>query len=492
MRSDRLFAWRPRRTLRVSAVCRACAYRHHDLRLRRGRDRNSRPGLIWCGATAPGRRTPSSVRARRSRHPAALFTHRLSNAASRPPHPPRVRDDRDTPLGGDRVNRNISLYKFIVNYPARGFHTEMNKNRNIRIERRGGAPDLQTAFARLVIERFKGRSLDENKDKESAEGKFPDFSYFGDLVLIEMKHLESDQRDRVNAIIRTQALSDEMPHFYGSRKSDSILDAVSNGSDISANVASKLSRTIEGPLSHANKQFESYRKRNPRKNSVNICVILNAKLVEYSPDLIAHAINRKMGVSSTQGVRFPSIDAVLYISEKHIQLTPNGQMAMPIVIYEHFGVEQHPWKSQLVTQLANEWSQARSRSHVIEGTDPRNFSEIVDVPRSKTRSEAWTLEYQRDPYLSQVPVNLLRRMFHRTIAVNSQTFVKGNWPDQPQDELQQSLQMFQHIIEETNRRGIDLRDFDRKYLTSEDRKMIYAGLPDELIELLDPKDGDAN
>jgi hypothetical protein len=74
----------------------------------------------------------------------------------------------------------------------------------MRFERNGGPPDLQSAFTNLIVSRLHGRILDDNHAVESADGKFPDFGCFRDLMLIEMKHLETDQQDRINEVINTK------------------------------------------------------------------------------------------------------------------------------------------------------------------------------------------------------------------------------------------------------------------------------------------------
>jgi len=178
----------------------------------------------------------------------------------------------------------------------------------MRVERRGGPPDLQAAFKLFVRDHLKGRALDGDKDVEAAAGRFPDFACFRDLLLIEMKHLEADQGDRINEIFQTKVNKDEMPYFYASRDGQHIIDKVINGEEIKSLIATKLSRTIERVLSSANDQFASYRLRHPRKNSVSLCVILNSTLREFSPDLVNHALFRKMKKDKVGTLRFPRID----------------------------------------------------------------------------------------------------------------------------------------------------------------------------------------
>ena len=129
----------------------------------------------------------------------------------------------------------------------------------MRFERHGGPPDLQSAFTTFITSHLHGRALDDNQVKEAAEGEFPDFACFRDLVLIEMKHLETDQHDRINEVLDAKIDPAEKPIFYGSREAHFVTNSVSNGAAINAAIGSKLGRTIETLLSKANRQFESYR-----------------------------------------------------------------------------------------------------------------------------------------------------------------------------------------------------------------------------------------
>jgi hypothetical protein len=167
----------------------------------------------------------------------------------------------------------------------------------MRFERHGGPPDLEAAFRALISSRLRGRVLDDNQDIEASQGRFPDFSCFRDIVLIEMKHLKTDQQDRINDVIDKKLDPTEKPFFYGSRESHFIVDAASNSEAINAAISSKLARSIEGLLHSADAQIKSYRSRNERKNSIGICVILNSSLREWSPDVVAHAIHSKMKVN---------------------------------------------------------------------------------------------------------------------------------------------------------------------------------------------------
>jgi hypothetical protein len=354
----------------------------------------------------------------------------------------------------------------------------------MRFERHGGSPDLQNLFKDFVIHYLSGRSLDDNHVEEASRGKFPDFACFRDLVLIEMKHLEADQHDRLNDVIDTMINPDEKPLFFGTRQAQLVLKGISNSKEINATLASKLSRTIETLLRRANDQFYEYRRRNVRKNSVSICVVLNSKLIEYSPDIVLHAIVRKARIAQSNESRFPEIDAVVYISEKHYRNLPNGRPALPIITYQNASMRDHPWKVPIVERIVKAWSEMRVEGPIVDVASADDFEIIEDVPESMKRYELWQLEYHRNPYLKTLGIEQLRVRHHRVLALASMKFIKGDWPKPSNEDTREILRSFQHMIEETNRRGIDMRELDHDLLSKEDKEKVYFGLPAELVSLL--------
>lgn len=137
-----------------------------------------------------------------------------------------------------------------------------------------------------------------------------------------------------------------------------------------------------------------------------------------------------------------------------------------------------------VDRIAQEWSIFRTGEISAEGIDPSAFDAVHDIPDRMSRSDMWYLEYRRSPYLQNVSDEQLKLLFHRNIAISSINLIKGDWPKLPKDRLMENMRRFTHIIEETNRRGTDLRTFSPKALTAEQRDEVYRDLPVGLIQIL--------
>lgn len=354
----------------------------------------------------------------------------------------------------------------------------------VRFERYCGAPDLPSAFGEFVVNTLAGQSLDENWATESAGGEFPDFKCLRGLLLIEMKHLETDQEERINEILRQKIDPAEMPFFYGARDGGSILDSVSNGEAVGKAILGKLSRTIETTLRKANRQFVSYCRRNSRKNCVSICVILNSKAQEFTPDVVLRAVHHHR-MDKDSRPRFPMIDAVVYISEKHYQTLPDGRVAFAVAVFQGYGIVENPWKKLVVDHVVQSWCKVRSGEALVDSDRFYGFKAVQDIPPVMKRHDLWRLQYQRAPYMQALPLDRLRVAFHRSLAVSGLTFIKGSWPKSPEVATMEEMRKFTHLMEEINRRGLDLRLLDHRHLSTKDKEEVYKGLPDELVAMLD-------
>lgn len=343
---------------------------------------------------------------------------------------------------------------------------------------------MPAAFTAFVKGPLRGRSLDDQFNSESANGQFPDFGVYRDLVLIEMKHLETDQQERIQAVLDEKIVPEERPVFYGQRAIDINGETFSNAEEIVRAITTKLNRSLESLLRKANRQFRSYRERHPRKNAINVCLILNASHADYTPEIVIGAIHSKMKQASEGAPRFESIDAVLYISEKHFTALPDGRVAYPIAIYEAVGLLHNRWKIPIVERLVQEWSNFRTGSGTEFSHSMRDFATVQDIPERMPRSDAWLLEYEREPYYRELTLQQLRMHFHRTVAVNSLTFLKGNWPKPRRDETAEGLRRFAHLNAEINRRGIDMRQMSPRNMTADEQALVFSGLPEELVEML--------
>ena len=296
-----------------------------------------------------------------------------------------------------------------------------------------------------------------------------------------MKTLKDDQGDRVNDVFDKLANPAEKPMFYGTRDGSKILSALSNGKEIEQRVFDKLTNTITNHLSKANKQFADYRQRVKRKNTVTICVILNSTVTEFSPQTVAAAIQRKMNVKPKDGLpKYYDIDAVVYISEKHIVKLSDNRNAFALVVFHAAGAMDQPWKTQLIDHFTKKWSDERTEG-VFDGRINEPFAVVEDIPDRMTRSDSVRLAYRRNPYMRNLSDADLRVRWNRCAALSALSFVKGDWEPLGQNEKIANTNEFTCLNEEINFRGLDLRTMSFHHLTPEEKAKVLFGLPPDIL-----------
>lgn len=188
---------------------------------------------------------------------------------------------------------------------------------------------------------------------------------------------------------------------------------------------------------------------------------------------------------SPAGLRFPDIDAVVYISEKHAQKLPDGRIAFAIAQILCAPAIEQRWKMPVVERILQSWSEFRTGGGAVSGR-PDQFESVVDVPPKMPRHQVWKLAYRRKPYLRPLTDRQLMVHFHRCVGFSA-LLSHGNWPMPSMEEHLGCVREFGDAVEEINHRGIDLRQFAPEGLTSQERAQAYAGLPQELIEMLSRK-----
>ena len=176
------------------------------------------------------------------------------------------------------------------------------------------------------------------------------------------------------------------------------------------------------------------------------------------------------------------VDAVLYISEKHVQRLPDGRVAFALVQVIGLPAEGQSWKMELIERVMQRWSEFRTGGDAVAGHYDQ-FASIFDVPLEMPRHEAWKLACRRNPYLRGLTNQQLKIHFHRCVGFCA-LLMNGNWPKPSQGQHLGYVRQFGDAIEEINHRQIDLRRFAHRDLTAQERGEAYSGLPQELIDVL--------
>lgn len=73
------------------------------------------------------------------------------------------------------------------------------------------------------------------------------------------------------------------------------------------------------------------------------------------------------------------------------------------------------------------------------------------------------------------------------MALTSINFIKGDWQKLSPEIIHRLIREFTHILQEVNKRNLDMRFFSLDFLTPDERDRIYTGLPESLRKILDKR-----
>lgn len=184
------------------------------------------------------------------------------------------------------------------------------------------------------------------------------------------------------------------------------------------------------------------------------------------------------------------IEAVIFISEKHFFMLPDGRPSFSIAVIENDLVDFPPWKSEVLSVVVERWSLYRT------GSDPEVFSpfnikfdNVEDVEDTMARSDFWRLSYRRKPYLRDFDLHAMTVLF---MMVNIELMVAmliGDWKKPSKEDTIKYMRLFTDLNEELNYRGLTVEEYSHLNLQpNERRKFIRPGIPQTIVDFICPPD----
>ena len=350
----------------------------------------------------------------------------------------------------------------------------------MRIERTGNPKPLTPHLIRFLKQELKAKSLDEN----GIEEKHPDFICGRGLLVIEIKSLVDDGKERLENLRQELEDRPDWPHFYGQVPFESIIKNLKDPVPVRRRLAERAGRTIVQHLRKADKQFAAHHKMFPRKNAFRFVILVNEDCPLYAPLYVGETVSRALVLKQNGQFRFRNIDCVLYLTERHLSEV-NGRIAVPVLSIEGPSMFTEPWKGEIVEWFQSKWARWNDSPyyHCTRQSFPR-FEAAVDVPENMKRHEAWRLEYQRNPYLRPWPHAQLQCRYEDVFLVFICMFLKSSPLKFSKQELHESTEEWTHFLEEVNARGIPMDQFDHG-LESMKRAAARRGCSNALCEWLD-------
>ena len=108
--------------------------------------------------------------------------------------------------------------------------------------------------------------------------------------------------------------------FFGSVPMEAAFKNMDDADALRRTALDRLGRTIVTHLKKANDQLARHSADYSRQNRANVMVLINEDHPEYDPQTVGWLVQREFAREDERGVRYPSIDAVLYLTERHGQV----------------------------------------------------------------------------------------------------------------------------------------------------------------------------
>lgn len=353
---------------------------------------------------------------------------------------------------------------------------------NSVFERKGGPPHLTDVFSRFCEVALRGISIDTLLAKLPDRKTAPDYVCLSGLLLFEFKELETDRDDRINSVLSEGVAPSDVPQFLGGVPIEHYLKRVSNAEDLRRSINSKLRRTISAHLKKASSQISNYRSMNPRFNKVDVCVLFNSRIDVFDPPLMTKIVH---GLMRTENY-MKSMDAVIFISEKHFSILDDGRPSFSTVVMENDLGSFQEWKADLLALVVKRWSFYRTGSapEVREFSD-LTFDSVADTQDRMPRSAHWKHEYKIDPYFREFDEHALIVILMMNTIEIMLAVLKGNWVKPPPERTAEQFRMFSALTDKFGHRGLTVEQFSHRNISVEERKrFIRPGIPEEIIEFI--------
>lgn len=310
-----------------------------------------------------------------------------------------------------------------------------------------------------------------------------DFTCLRGLVVVELKCLVDDGKDRLANLQREMESREDWPRFYGNVPIQSVIKNLSDPEKSNIKVAERAGRTIVRHLEKANDQLKSHTSSYPRKNLVRLVFLVNEDNDLYSPLFAGSIIQDRLVHPPHEGADLGQIDAVVYLTERHLGMK-NNEIALPMVCVEGRAVHSQPWKVEVINWIQvrwAEWNKAHLR-HVTREDFPE-FVAVENIPDKLKRHELWRLDYRREPYLKSLDKEHLQMIFEDIHFVIACGFIRGCPIKFTDESTEWAFRTFTHFIEETNSRGLPITVFSAK-LTSMKNAASRLGCPTSVLDWL--------
>ena len=289
--------------------------------------------------------------------------------------------------------------------------------------------------------------------------KTADYFGLGRSIVFEQKSINADQSRKIQSELDAHKDEDYYPLFYGTRDIDSVLASFPNAEGVKRRLYTRITKLLESDLSSANKQIQSTAEIFGVVDYTGVLLILNDKVKVLSPEIISRRIQQRLAQENPDGQRrFGEISYVLLISETHLY---KGQLPTTVLIEGPGAADCDAEVSEYLNYIVCSWAAYNGGGVTEVAADKHFFDNLSEIPEpiadKVTRSQERRIWYSENRYMSDWSDDRVFEAGAKLTDTIKPLIGKGG-RSVSAAELAEMMLAFGDIIEESNYRGLNLRD----------------------------------
>lgn len=306
--------------------------------------------------------------------------------------------------------------------------------------------------------------LSINHRDKGNRSKIADYFFLNRKIICEVKSFQKDTRHKIEEAVKRLEERDEFPVFYGRWELRKILGCFSDGSVLYEKIINAITSPVETHIKDANRQIRETKKQFNLKDGNGLVVLMNREVETLDAELIAWRVNQCLGKRNKDSSwRYENVRGVLLFDEAHV-FDINEKLEGPICI--HLARPGHtPDKlEEYMRYFSLQWSTWKGYPEVVLPQDQYSKNKLrskKETPRFNKvkRHEMWRMMYAQAPYLRSLTktefIEYGKGMLHRLTPLFLKNGIRAD-----RATLALAMERFTHFQEETNFRGIDMREFE--------------------------------
>ncbi|MDX9703663.1 MAG: hypothetical protein RBU23_11575 [Candidatus Auribacterota bacterium] len=240
------------------------------------------------------------------------------------------------------------------------------------------AEDLFVQFVKSLKD---AEIIDELISSKKINTKIADYFFDSREIICEQKILKSDMTNKMEDEINKVMKDKNAPILLGKMPFDKIVEKFPNPEVVRQQVFQRLTKTIDGSFSKANKQILSTKKYYNLNNSKGILLILNEASYWFSPHIISYACSSLMAKKNERNsYRYSEIKAVWILQYSHfIKFSENNTSYPSTILFNNFVMNDDEIKQMNIQLGMLEQKYARFLE-IPYMTTSRKFEEMNFTP----------------------------------------------------------------------------------------------------------------